>query len=89
MNVSAEAIVAAVAFLLTSGVGAIVWLVRLEGKVKQITARLNDCQSHRDRLITEDHETKKNIFEKLDELLRSVGKIEGKLEQALTKGRAK
>jgi uncharacterized coiled-coil DUF342 family protein len=87
MTISAEAIVGVV----TLAVAIVVWALRLEGKVKRFTERLDECQAHRDDLIEDGRQTKHEINKKLDDLLRSVGKIEGQLSLVLNgrKGRAK
>jgi hypothetical protein len=77
----------AVAFLLVQLVFGLIWLVRLEGKVKQNEKTIVDCQSHRDRMISEDRESKIEIFHKLDKLLEDVSHIKGTIDAQNGKGR--
>jgi hypothetical protein len=67
-------------FLLVSGVGFVIWLIRLEGKVKHLDDRSNSTQKDVDvvRSLQAVHEGK--IADQLAKVRESLARIEGFLK---------
>ncbi len=82
MTISLEAIITVIIFALTSLVGTAVWLVRLEGKLKQLKTEFVNCRSVWETRRVDALRIQEALGDKLEELLRAVARIEGRLTGA-------
>jgi uncharacterized protein YoxC len=61
------------------GIGLIVWLVRLEGKISQVQRLVDEAQKDIDVLRTKHEGLDTKIVEQLGEVKQSLARLEGRL----------
>lgn len=72
---SSEALVT----LILAGVGGIVWMIRLEGRINSIEQKSVELDKKIDKLEVKHEALDNKIVEKLSVIERSLAKIEGRL----------
>lgn len=72
--------------ILVGGIAAIVWLVRLEGKIHAAVNANVETQKDVDELRVKHEQLDSKVLEQLSEIKQSLARLEGSLGLARTKG---